>query len=114
MDPILQWVVGQTGLAGIAAFAIWVNYKLSEQRVEDAKTSAVRIQEKDAEILRLEKANHATTQQMYSDTRNALNNVSAAITTLTVAVEKLVVLSEPDAPAHPPRRRNQRTLEPKV
>ena len=37
MDPVfLQWLVGQTGVAGVAALALWMLNTNSKKQIEDA------------------------------------------------------------------------------
>lgn len=52
MDPtFIQWLVGQSGMAGLAAFALWLNNRQAQEALRRERETSEQMRALNAEVL---------------------------------------------------------------
>lgn len=68
-QSLLQWILGQTGLAGIAALALWMLKQVYEERLAERERFDAELQRTYEERLSEQRQHREDVQQIVQETR---------------------------------------------
>lgn len=96
MDPqFVQWIIGQAGVGGLAAFSLWMLNENNKRHVRDVSDITQRAIKEVTDIslraVEFEKRAREDTERLYRETRDALQQNTKSFHDMNITLREIFI-----------------------